>query len=58
MNTRSAVGPVVDAKAAIQRLDTISKTVESCLRVVPGNRELEGQPAMLVEHLYRRLRPT
>ena len=58
MNPQPAVGPVVDAHAAVQRLDTIAKTVESCLRVVPGDLELEGQRAVLVEHLYRRLGPT
>ena len=55
MNTRTAVLQVVDADAAIERLDAISQTVEASFRVVSGDRDLEGQRAVRVEHADRGL---
>ena len=58
MNPQTAVGPVVDVKVAVQRLDAIAKSVESCFRGLPDDREREFQRAIRFEHLHRRPGPT
>ena len=56
MNTRTEV-VLVDADAAIERLDAIAQTVEAFHRVASGYRDLEGQGVIRVYHPYGCLGP-
>jgi len=57
MNTRTTVLPVLDADAPIECLDAIAQTVKAFIGVGAGDRDLEGQNAILVENADRRPGP-
>jgi len=50
MNTQTDLLSLVNAEAAIERLDAIAQTVEAFHWVASGDRDLEGQTAIRVQH--------
>jgi hypothetical protein len=57
MNTQPAIPLVVDADAPVERLDAILQPLEVSSRLGPGERDLEGQHAIRVNHADRCLGP-
>ena len=57
MNTQTDLLSLVNAEAAIERLDAIAQTVEAPLRGVPCDRDLEGHGVIRLTHAHRCLGP-